>query len=196
MNTLHKYRQFIREVDRECTRLFNAHKREIRCRKGCGECCEDISVLPVEIASIRAWLARHKKVRSKCKPRDGDSNHNRTRSCIFIHPDKASCTIYSARPFICRVHGLPLRYAIEEYDQRGERTRQKDPSWQLVWCEKNFSTTEETGGPAFFPAYMTVNMEEYYSRLTAINSAFLEERARNGSEILTFPLSSAWNFLS
>jgi len=55
---------------------------------------------------------------------------------------------------------------------------------------------EETGGPAFIPAYMTVNMEEYYSRLTAINSAFLEEREQSGSETFTFPLSSTWIFLS
>jgi Fe-S-cluster containining protein len=193
VDTLHRYRQFIREVDCECTRLFKTHQREIRCRKGCGECCEDISVLPVEIASIQDWLTRRKKVRYGCKPHDEDRNRNRTRSCIFIHPDNASCTIYPARPFICRVHGLPLRYVIEEYDQRGERTRQNDPSWQLVWCEKNFTATEETGGPTFFPAYMTVNMEEYYSRLTAINSAFLKEQDRNESDTLTFPLSSIYS---
>jgi Fe-S-cluster containining protein len=88
-----------------------------RCRSGCARCCyTDISVLEVEAENVRRWFrtlrpdARRAKLRAWTAPdaRALDFHDRPARACAFLVND--ACTIYEARPLICRTQGLPLLF--------------------------------------------------------------------------------------
>ena len=82
-------------------------KSKLECKNGCSKCCfTDISVFKVESDFIRSWFNNLSDVEKdalklnwKTSKADG--------ACAFLRQD--SCTIYEARPVICRTQGLPLK---------------------------------------------------------------------------------------
>lgn len=90
------------KVDDSVARVVARRHADLACSKGCAACCADgLSVLTVEAHAIVAHLAR-----------EGLSARPALRAdaCAFLD-DGGACTIYDARPFVCRTHGLPLRAA-------------------------------------------------------------------------------------
>ncbi len=82
-----------------------------QCKKGCAKCCyTDISVFEVESAVIQKWFdsltpSERAELRQtwKTPPAPG--------ACAFLRDE--TCTIYPARPIICRTQGLPLQFELE-----------------------------------------------------------------------------------
>jgi len=160
---IRRYRDFLEDVSLEAGRLEQQYKDYMVCRKGCSECCTDISVLPLE------WYALKEKVREHAP---GFLPEKTDESC-FLLKDQA-CISYPYRPLICRTHGLPLLYLTEEYDLEGNRTGLDEADWQISWCDLNFTTvTEETMEEIFEPEDV-LNMEEWNNRLRSLNLDFLE----------------------
>lgn len=97
---------FYRKVDEASEGVLRALARDaitLRCRRGCCACClDDLAVTPAEVALIRA---RFDAVL--------DEEPHATGACAFLD-ETGSCRIYSARPYICRTHGLPLRWLDED----------------------------------------------------------------------------------
>jgi Fe-S-cluster containining protein len=77
--------------------------------------------------------------------------------CIFLNNHK--CTIYEARPIICRTHGLPLLFVGEQ------------GNWELSACELNFTTfnLERFNEENTFP------QDKFNSKLFMLNKAFIKE---------------------
>lgn len=83
-----------------------------QCKNGCSKCCyTDISVFEVEANNIRNWflsLSPEEQINVRSNwmiPRkDG--------ACAFLRNE--SCTIYEARPLICRTQGLALKFVSNE----------------------------------------------------------------------------------
>jgi len=73
-------------------------------------------------------------------------------SCPLLLED--CCTVYSARPVICRTHGLPLLAEVE-----GGR--------EVDCCPENFRGAESLPGSA------VINLETLNSALVAINAMFV-----------------------
>jgi Fe-S-cluster containining protein len=79
-----------------------------QCKKGCSQCCHvDLSVFRIESDAIREWLKglseeKRNKLRELWK-RPVEKGH-----CEFLYD--GACSIYEARPLICRTQGLPLRF--------------------------------------------------------------------------------------
>lgn len=72
---------------------------ELRCQKGCCGCCRDgLSMSEAEASVIRQLY-----------PDVGKLEAHAVGSCPFLDA-MGSCRIYEARPYICRTHGLPLRW--------------------------------------------------------------------------------------
>lgn len=91
--------------------LGNSIKALSQCKNGCSKCCyTDISVFEVEASNIRSWfssLSSEQQLAIKEK-----WNLPQTEgSCAFLRNE--SCTIYEARPLICRTQGNALRYVEE-----------------------------------------------------------------------------------
>ncbi|MDC7242275.1 MAG: YkgJ family cysteine cluster protein [Spirochaetales bacterium] len=161
---IHRYKELLAEASAEADRLNALYSEYMVCRKGCSDCCTDISLLPLEWyvlkTDVEAAIPDH-------HPESADSER-----CSLLKND--SCCIYKSRPLICRTHGLPLLYLIEEFDLEGHRTGMDEPDWQISWCDLNFTTvTEETMEYLFDPEDV-LNMEEWNTRLKELNQDFLE----------------------
>ncbi len=77
------------------------------CRKGCSGCCaDDLSIFEVEAELIQR---RHPEALLAPPAPPG--------RCAMLTPDGA-CRVYSARPYVCRTQGYPLRWAEDEAEKR------------------------------------------------------------------------------
>lgn len=158
-----EYREFLEDVDREAARLSELYSEHMVCRKGCSDCCTDISLLPLE------WYALRERTGADNPPRrDGGVER-----CSLLNAAEA-CSFYPYRPLICRTHGLPLLYLIEEYDPEGHRVDSDEPEWQISWCDLNFTEVDEDSMEEIFEPEDVLNMEEWNLRLSSLNKEFLE----------------------
>ena len=91
------------------------------CQKGCSRCCYvDLSIFHVEADNIQNWFeklptSQQTLLKEKWqKPLKSTENfHQETvSSCAFLHEE--ACTIYEARPLICRSQGLAMKFKEEE----------------------------------------------------------------------------------
>ncbi len=92
-------------------KVFTKNSTQMDCKKGCSKCCQtDISVFEIEADRIRQWF--------HSQSRDAKDNLKKLWNlpspkghCSFLVND--FCTIYEARPVICRTQGLPLYLSSE-----------------------------------------------------------------------------------
>jgi Fe-S-cluster containining protein len=106
------YHQLIEQVDRLTARLSSQYARHLVCRSGCSGCCHHhLSVFAVEAAAIgEAVDALPETLRQRLaqQARDvlGMEARDEPTICPMLVDDR--CSIYAARPLICRTQGLPL----------------------------------------------------------------------------------------
>jgi Fe-S-cluster containining protein len=92
------------------------------CKKGCSRCCYvDLSVFQVEADYIVNWFNKldsidkkqliHKWQTEK-QHKQLNFNQELTEACVFLKQEE--CTIYKARPLICRTQGLALNFEIDK----------------------------------------------------------------------------------
>lgn len=87
------------------------HSASMECKKGCSKCCHtDISVFGVEAERISEWFSALER-KDQEERKSLWSTQNVPGACTFLYNDQ--CTIYEARPLICRTQGLPLFVASE-----------------------------------------------------------------------------------
>lgn len=94
--------------------------QEMSCQAGCARCCYvDLSVFKLEADRIKNWFqslpleAKKILVQEWERPLECTENFNGevTHACAFLRDNR--CTIYEARPLICRTQGLALKYILE-----------------------------------------------------------------------------------
>lgn len=87
-------------------KVYQKYSSQMKCAEGCSKCCmTDISIFEVEAQRIRDWfnlLASHQQDHLK----EIWSAPVSAGACHFLINDK--CSIYEARPVICRTQGAPL----------------------------------------------------------------------------------------
>lgn len=99
-----------------------AQEREgdaIQCRSGCDQCCRaGLSVFAIEAQTIRSALTELGQSSPQHRERirtqgEGEKHHpDRAQACALLLD--GVCSVYSARPLLCRAHGLPLREGSSE----------------------------------------------------------------------------------
>ena len=91
------------EADRIVQSITESLKGRINCGPGCADCCrDDLTVFEIEALRIREEFG---PVLQSAKPApDG--------RCAFLDKEDR-CRIYTARPYVCRTQGLPLRWMEE-----------------------------------------------------------------------------------
>ena len=157
------YRQLMADVMEEAERLKICYGEHMKCRKGCSECCTDLTLLPLEWYALREVL---KKENPPLKPAGQDDR------CSLLVDD--ACALYPYRPLICRTHGLPLLYLTEEYNDAGIQIKADDPEWQISWCDLNFTEVSEEMMEDIFDPEDVINMEEWNLLLGRLNREFLK----------------------
>jgi len=109
MDCIHDYRQFIAALDTEIMRIGEMHGATLSCGPGCSSCCQTFSVLSIEAACVREAIAA---LPSASRDRLGQNLAADAHRCPLLIDDL--CSVYAARPLICRTQGLPLAYVDEE----------------------------------------------------------------------------------
>lgn len=112
------YRQLIEQVDALTARLSSQYARHLVCRSGCSGCCHHhLSVFAVEAAAVREAVdALPESHRQRLEQQAGEVLDREARDeptvCPMLVEDL--CSIYAARPLICRTQGLPLLLEAED----------------------------------------------------------------------------------
>lgn len=97
----HHLRALYQKVEAFQKHLSPQVQTSLQCKKKCSQCCyTDISVFQVEADHIKSLLQSSNKIENSAAPQG---------ACAFLKNDL--CTIYEARPLICRTQGLPLYFA-------------------------------------------------------------------------------------
>jgi Fe-S-cluster containining protein len=100
MKSIQLYKSLIEKLDAHEAKLLKKYGGYIRCAEGCSACCILESVFPVDAYIICSAVASGEiKTESLCF----DETPGR---CVFLKD--GLCSIYSARPVICRTHGYPV----------------------------------------------------------------------------------------
>jgi hypothetical protein len=144
---LDNYRKLCAYCDSVWERVRAAYPGEIACRKGCGICCELQTVNQIEAYAIRFHIAKNGA--SSEITNDGNG------ACPFLSRDQ-TCSVYIARPVICRTHGLILRSSEFPLSRRASS------------CPYNFPSVH----PNDFPPELTVDVDVVTKNLVNLNLAF------------------------
>lgn len=171
MSTQHKkkYLDLRSEIEVQTDALWNQHHQNMSCKKGCDQCCLNFSVFPIEFDAIQQQVQQeYPEVLNRSLPEPSDDK------CVFLSDHQ--CTIYNARPIICRTHGFPLLYMNEDGDQ-----------WELSHCELNFTNVEDN----YFNEENTWPQDTINSKLFMLNKAYIENNPEcEHKELDLIPLSS------
>jgi Fe-S-cluster containining protein len=110
IDPLDEHRAALAKIDATVAQMSARAGDALSCKRGCDACCVGgLSVLPVEAALIEALGTR-----PPAQQREG--------MCAFLDDDGA-CTVYEARPVLCRTHGLALRGAEDHDGARSPRDK-------------------------------------------------------------------------
>jgi len=100
MKSIQLYRSLIEKLDTHEEKLLQKYGKYISCEKGCSGCCILGGVFPVDAFII------YNAVASGEIPAESLSFDESPDRCVFLRD--GLCTVYSARPVICRTHGYPV----------------------------------------------------------------------------------------
>ena len=161
MPGLENYRALLLRVDEMCQKTATGFASQISCRPGCDSCCRHLSIFAVEAAALHRAL-------SQLTGREADSIRQ---AAAAASPDAPCpllqgglCTLYQARPIICRTHGLPLLI-------------NRDGTSGIDFCPENFR------GATSIPGSAVIDLERLNATLATINTLFV--RSFPGPERLT-----------
>jgi len=100
MKSIQLYKSLTEKLDAHEVKVLQKYKEYIVCKKGCSDCCILESVFPVDAYMIySAFISGEISV----DVLDFEESPGR---CVFLKDD--ICTVYTARPVICRTHGYPV----------------------------------------------------------------------------------------
>lgn len=145
-----EYQALVEKVDGFCRSAEQQAGDALSCRRGCSACCHvwlDVSAVEAHAieqfiaalpAETRAELARRGE-REAAREREAAN----PRRCPMLDDDDA-CTLYPARPLICRTQGLSLRYPADTVPAASVRFEGHDGS-QVVACPLNYTERPPTG---------------------------------------------------
>ncbi|MCR5219883.1 MAG: YkgJ family cysteine cluster protein [bacterium] len=145
------YRALLTQLDTFSARIRARYGDHMRCRRGCADCCQHLSLSAVEGIFIQQALRA-------LPPHEQEAllhhaAHSGEDVCPLLRED--ICLLYAARPVICRTHGLPLLYQTEDGPQ-------------VNCCPHNLAAFSAES----LPGTNVLNMEVVNTMLAAIDEVF------------------------
>jgi uncharacterized protein len=151
---LRNYRNLVARIDELCRRTTAEYGEYLACGEGCDGCCRHVSLFPVEAVALATALGGLPAGQA-AHIRDLARAASTSDACPLLEDGR--CLLYTARPIICRTHGMPLLVNQEE----GKR---------IDFCPKNFR------GVSSIPAVAIINLDLLNATLAAINAVFNSSR--------------------
>ena len=148
------YHQLLAALDAEIARIGKIHAAALSCGPRCASCCLAFSVLPLEAACLREAVAA---LSPATHDRLGRNLAEDAERCPLLIDEL--CSIYAARPVICRTQGLPLAYVDEERE-----------AIEVSACPLNFPADH-----AFTPENLLF-MDWFNARLFELNRAWCRKQ--------------------
>ena len=146
------YRQLLEQVDKWTAEMVQRYNAHLTCRKGCDMCCQrKFSVSAVEAYNIAALFRQLPAALQRAV-------HKPKSSCAFLVD--GACSVYAARPVICRTYGLPSLHRNENADA------------EISWCELNFTDVPADFG---FQADGIIDLDTLNTKVAGVNTLFLKE---------------------
>lgn len=123
---LAQYIELLEKIDAKFRELQDKYPAQIHCTRGCHLCCQpDLSVSELERQAIARFI-KDNQLTAKLRQLKGDNPHGGSR-CQFLAAN-GDCSIFLARPVICRSHGAPVLLE----------------SGEVSNCELNFTDSESS----------------------------------------------------
>lgn len=121
------------KVDGFERRVRTERASDMECRSGCDACCHArLAVCDIEAAAMREALAALETEELADLLAMNDEASGR---CVMLRRD-GSCSVYQARPLVCRTQGLPLRYP--EGSLAPDTVFARSERGPITWCPLNF----------------------------------------------------------
>lgn len=105
-----RYRAYLDFLDNKLQGLFEGQKPYIKCKKGCAYCCRE-GEFPISELEFVNMLFYYNELEDSIKDKINENisslilrSRERLYECPFLIDNK--CSIYPARPIICRTFGL------------------------------------------------------------------------------------------
>ncbi len=151
------YRDLRDKVDAICREIEAEFGPYLACHAGCDDCCRHLSLFPIEAAALASALdtlpgKEAERIRRRARRATSES------PCPLL--EDGTCLLYSARPIICRTHGLPLLTL-----QEGSRS--------IDFCPLNFR------GISSLPGKAVIDLDRLNTTLAAVNALFITNRLGN-----------------
>lgn len=160
-----EYQKLIGKVHAFFARVTERYPQSLACASGCSDCCQGgLSVTAVEAQAITVALRAMSP---------GQRDHVLTLAARPPGPSCAAldaagrCSIYAARPVVCRSHGVPLKL--------------KSPGVLPIvdCCPKNFTSLSLDS----VDADCVLDQDTISTLLAAVNQQFCREQGRAGDRI-------------
>ena len=164
ISSLAAYHAARTKLDEAVQKITAVSGTALSCQKGCAQCCVGgLEVLPVEVAALEIFLEEEGLASIPIFQEE---------RCPFLDAEEG-CSIYEARPFVCRTQGLALRMD----DCEEELVRFTVDDKKVAACALNFQ--ERT--PA---ADDILDLTTVQALLTLVNGQFCETFALSPLERL------------
>lgn len=138
-----EYRALVTKVEAAAAAIGERRARDLTCSAGCSRCCEAwLSVSAVEAEALQAALTalpapERERVRARGQRELAREARGETQERCAMLDDAGRCSVYEARPLVCRTQGHALRYpaglipvaAVKQRTTRGD----------VTWCPLNYS---------------------------------------------------------
>ena len=146
------YRQLLDQVDKWTAEMMQRYKAQLKCRKGCDLCCQR----KFSVSAVEAYnLAKRFRTLPAAVQR---AVRKKKQSCTFLVG--GACSVYAARPVICRTYGLPSLHRNEK--EEGE----------ISWCELNFTNIPDDFA---LQADGIIDIDTVNVKIEGVNGLFLKE---------------------
>ena len=154
------YRQLLQQVDKWTAEMVQRYKPHLACRKGCDLCCQrKFSISGVEAYNVAALFRQLPEAVQRAV-------RKRKSSCTFLVD--GACSVYEARPVICRTYGLP------------SLNRNEKAEAEISWCELNFTNVPGDFG---FQADGIIDLDTLNAKVAGVNNLFLKEAGLNQERV-------------
>ncbi len=184
---MNNYHTLLNKVDHFVAEIRARHPESFVCAPGCAECC---------VAGITVWRIEFESVR--LASRDARLTKAPPSRCPLLDSD-GRCTIYDARPIVCRLWGAPLLFPsdIDRNDNtslhHANETRLDSDDATLTCCRLNF--TEPPTLAQLLPSDL-INVETVLTTLAAINHVYCRKKGFDPNERLALNALDAAPFPS